>query len=162
MAFINTPQLNSLSITFFNDIVFDTPQFIQFISHTPKLRILEKAHITLFHSVANLDFSLQKDDYKILEVEILCRGLDWQVSSLEQICTLCLPPLSMLNDLYIYDHRDSQLYWKDNIENGLGLELLRPFIGVKNHCLLKNLEAHILSPARDKRLQACLIEHLVE
>ena len=38
VARIDAPQLNSLDITFFNDIVFDTPQLVRFISHTPKDR----------------------------------------------------------------------------------------------------------------------------
>jgi hypothetical protein len=46
---IDALQLNKLEITFFNDIVFDTPQLIQFISRTPvsSALALENAHIAL-------------------------------------------------------------------------------------------------------------------
>jgi hypothetical protein len=46
VARIDAPRLNDLQITFFNYIVFNTLRLIQFISCTPTLRALEKAHIT--------------------------------------------------------------------------------------------------------------------
>ena len=45
VARIDAPRLNSLDITFFNDIVFDTPQFIQFISRTPTFEALNEASV---------------------------------------------------------------------------------------------------------------------
>ena len=65
-------------------------------------------------------------------VKILCRGLDWQLSSVEQVCAGCLPSLSMLEDLYIHEDLYSRPDWKDDIENGLWLQLLHPFTAVKN------------------------------
>jgi hypothetical protein len=135
VARVDAPRLNNLSITFFNDIVFDTPQFIQFISRTPTSRALEKAHINLRNRDAILDFSSQTSGNGEVYVKILCRGLDWQLSSVEQVCASCLPPLSVLEDLQIYElSRDPrwQPDWKDDIENGLWLGLLHPFTSVKN------------------------------
>ena len=135
VARIDAPRLNNLSMTFFNDIVFDTPHFTQFISRTPTSRVLEKAHIRLRNRNAILDFSSQTSGNGGVCVVILCRGLDWQLSSVEQVCTSCLPPLSVLEDLQIYElSRDPrwQPDWKDDIENGLWLGLLHPFTAVKN------------------------------
>ena len=129
---IDAPRLNNLWITFFNDIAFNTPQFIQFISRTPTSRAFEKAHITLRNGVASLDVSSQKSGDQKVKVNLLCRGLEWQVSSLEQVCTSCLPSLSMLEDLYIYEAPYPPPDWKDDIENGLWLQLLHPFTAVKN------------------------------
>jgi hypothetical protein len=129
---IDAPRLNNLRITFFNDIAFNTPQFIQFISRTPTSRAFEKAHIILRNDVASLDVSSQTSGDQKVSVKILCRGLEWQVSSLEQVCTSCLPSLSMLEDLYIYEDPSSPPDWKDNIENGLWLQLLHSFTAVKN------------------------------
>ena len=64
--------------------------------------------------------------YKGLQVKFSCRELDWQVSSLEQVCILSLLSLSALEVLYIYKDQDLQLDWQDNIENVLWLELLHP------------------------------------
>jgi hypothetical protein len=132
VAHIDAPRLNKLYITFFNDTVFDIPLFMQFISRTPISRALQKAHVKLLYGGADLDFSSQTSDDLSLHVRILCRRLEWQLSSLEQVCTSCLPPLSMLEDLYIYDHLHWRPDWKDDIENGLWLQLLHPFTAVKN------------------------------
>ena len=132
VARIDAPRLNTLEITFFNDIVFDTPQFIQFISRTPTSRALEKANIILRNRDVNLSFSSQTSGDGDVYVEILCQGLDWQVSSVEQVCISCLPPLSMLEDLHTFEQPDSPPDWKDDIENGLWLQLLHPFSAVKN------------------------------
>ena len=82
--------------------------------------------------MASLDVSSQTSGDQKVKVKILCRGLEWQVSSLEQVCTSCLPSVSMLEDLYIYDESHSQPDWKDDIESGLWLHLLHPFTAVKN------------------------------
>jgi hypothetical protein len=62
---------------------------------------------------------------------------------MEQVCTLCLPPLPTLEDLYVVEHRDMS-DWQDNIENALWLELLHPFTTVKNLYLSKGLAPHIV------------------
>ena len=51
---IDAPQLNRLDITFFNQIVFDTPQFIQFVNRIPTLRTLEKGHVTFGDDAARV------------------------------------------------------------------------------------------------------------
>jgi hypothetical protein len=132
VARINAPRIIYLHITFFNDIVFDTPQIMQFISRTPTSRALEKANITLRNRNPSLDFSSRTSGNGKVNVGILCQGLDWQLSSLEQVCTSCLPPLSTLEDLYIYEDQFSQPDWKDDIENGLWLQPLHPFTAVTN------------------------------
>ena len=134
VARIDAPQLSNLYITFFNDIVFDTPRLIQFMGRTSVARELEKARITFWDRGAEVSF-LRRSGYGYVRfhVKIPCRGSDWQVSSLEQVCTSCLLPFSKLEDLYIHKNPHYQeLDWKDNIENGLLLELLQPFTAVKN------------------------------
>ena len=83
VACIDAPRLNTLWITFFNDIAFDAPQLMQFISRALTSRALEIAHITLWDDRANLRFTSQTSDDGRLSVNILCQGLGWQVSSLE-------------------------------------------------------------------------------
>ena len=143
VARIDAPRLNFLKITFFNDTVFDTPQFIQFISRTPLSRELKIAHLTLRNREAGLGFSSRTAGVRIFSVNILCQGLDWQLSSLEQVCTSCLPPLSKLEDLYTYEDPESQPDWKDDIENGLWLQLLHSFAAVKNLYLSEEIARRI-------------------
>jgi hypothetical protein len=132
VADIDAPRLNILYIFFFNQIIFDTPQFIQFICRTPSLKALEKARVTFDGGAAKVNFSSLTSGYGDLYVNVSCRELDWQVSSLEQVCSSSLPPLSALQDLYIHEGTSSRQHWQDNIENTLWLELLHPFSAVKN------------------------------
>ena len=142
---IDAPRLSKLDITFFNDIVFDTPQFAQFICHTPMLKGLKKARVTFEDGAATVSLSSQiyaKDGE--LGVTIPCRELDWQVSSMEQVCSSCLPPLLNLERLYIYENPRWRQHWQDNIENALWLELLHPFTSVKNLFLSKEIARRIV------------------
>ena len=148
VARIDAPQVN-LSITFFNQIVFDTPQFIQFISRTPTLKALQNARVVFRDDAATVKFSSQTSGYGSLEVVISCRELDWQVSSLEQVCTLSLPPLSTLEELYVYRHPFSYPHRQDNIENSLWLELLHPFTAAKSLYLCKEFAPRIVSALQE-------------
>jgi hypothetical protein len=146
VARIDSPQLNRFHSLFFNDIVFDTPQLMQFISRTQTSGALEKAKISLRNGDASVYVLSQTSGDWNAVVEILCRGLEWQVSSLEQVCTSFLPPLSMLEDLDIYEGLYLQPDWKDDIENGLWLQLLHPFTAVKNLYLSEQI-ALCIGPA---------------
>ena len=134
LARIDAPRLNNLHIKFFNQIIFDTPQLSQFISRKPTLRAPEKGNIAFYSEAAYVRFPLQTSDYEIqLKVEILCRTSEWQLSSLKQVCTSSLPPVSTLEDLYIHKDPYGQLVrWQVDVENTLWLELLHPFVVVKN------------------------------
>ena len=143
MARFDAPQLIFLGIAFFNDIAYDTPQFMQFISRTPMSRALEKAQVALRNFDARFYFLSQTSSDEKVSVQILCGQLDWQLSSLEQVCTSCLPFLSMLEDLYIYDYPYDSPDWKDDIENGLWLQLLHPFTAVKNLYLSEEIALRI-------------------
>jgi hypothetical protein len=127
LARIDAPRLNKMDITFFNQIIFDTPQLFQFISRRPTLRAPEKGRIRFYRGAIIVIFPSQTSDSDIaLSVNIPCTPTEWQLSSLEQVCTSSLPPVSTLEDLYIYG------YWQDDVENTLLLDLLRPFLAVKN------------------------------
>ena len=143
VAHIDAPRVN-LDITFFNQIVFDSPQLIQFVSRTPTLKALETGHVVFEDCAAKINLSSQTSGYGSLEVRISCREFDWQVSSLEQVCTLCLPPLSALENLSIYDHALSYPRSQDNIDNTLWLELLHPLATVKKLYLSKELALRIV------------------
>ena len=134
LARIDAPRLNKLHITFFNQIMFDTPQLFQFISRRPTLRAPEKGHIEFDSEAIIVKFPSQTSDYedKVLSAQILCSVSEWQLSSLGQVCTSSLPPVSTLEDLYISEKRNLRPHWQDDVENMLWLDLLRSFVVVKN------------------------------
>ena len=141
VALIDTPQLINLDIRLFNQILFDTPQLVQFIRRTPKLDALEIARLLFTHSGARVALFSPTSGYRGFEVEIRCIESDWQVSSMEQVCTSCSPVISTLENLYI---KDEEAKWKDNIENVLWLELFQPFTAVKNLYLGKNIALRVV------------------
>jgi hypothetical protein len=84
-----------------------------------------------------------------LEIEISCREPDWQLSSIEQVCNSFFHPLSAVEDLYI-DHGYRQLVWKnDTVEDTLWLQLLLPFIAVKNLYLFKEFAPGIVAALQE-------------
>ena len=143
MARIDAPRLNSLEATFFNDIVFDTPQFTQFISHTPTLEAFVNASVVLWDHHASIKLSSKTSNDGDLNVGISCGQLDWQLSFLEQVCTSFLPPISALNDFYI-TNRQSLRNCGDDIDNSSWLELLHLFTTVKNLYLSEAIASRIV------------------
>jgi hypothetical protein len=141
VAHIDAPRLFQLYIILFNDIVFYMPQFFKFICRTP-LKALEDAHVTFGGVTAAV--KLGSASYGELSVDISCRELGWQVSSLQQVCTSCLPPVSTLEDLYIEEGSSSRAHWQDKIENAVWLELLHPFRAVKNLYLSERFAPRIV------------------
>ena len=158
-ARIDAPHLNRLEIIFFNQIVFDTPQFIQFISRSPTMKAFEKARVRFEYGSSRVKLLSQTPGYGTLDVTVRCIDLDWQVSSMEQVCTSCLPPLSTLDDLYIYEDLYSPPVWQDNIENALWLELLQPFTAVKDLYLSKKFASRIM-PALQELVEGSMTEVL--
>jgi len=134
LARIDSPELNEFHITFFNQIRFDTPQLFQFISRGPILGALEEGRIT-FSSRAIIVRFTRTSDNRVLSVEIPCTTSEWQLSSLGQVCTSSLPPVSTLEDLHISEDRAYAPRWQRGIENTLWLDLLRSFVAVKNFYL---------------------------
>ena len=132
LARIDAPRLNDLYITFFNQIIFYTPQLFQLISRRPTLTAPKKGHITLRSEDISIRFSSETSDYGVLNLQILCTASEWQLSSLEQVCTSSLPPVSTLEDLYIVEELYLPPHWQDDVESTLWLDVLRSFVAVKN------------------------------
>jgi hypothetical protein len=84
----------------------------------------------------------------VWRVDIKCEGSDQKLSSIAQVCTMCLPPLPKLENLRLGGFRDdSEPYpewdWKDDVENNQWLELLRPFTAVKDLYLGKEFQPNV-------------------
>ena len=129
VARIDAPQLKIMRITFFHQLILDTPQLSQFISRTPKLRTHNKARMAFSKGVS---VTLPQILDGRLHLGISCRYHDWQLSSLAQLCSSSFPQalISMVEHLYISE--SSRLPWPDDIENSQWLELLHPFAAVKD------------------------------
>jgi hypothetical protein len=74
---------------------------------------------------------------------------EWQLSSLEQVCTLSFAPVPALEDLYILEDRIQPPDWQDDVENTLWLELLHPFVTLKNLYVSKEFVPRIAPALQD-------------
>ena len=146
VSHIDAPRLDELTITFFNDIVFDSLQFMQFINRMPMIKTLKTASVSFWNGTAEIDLSTRRSGSQRLGVDILCYESDWQVASIEQVCTLCLPSSSILEDLYISESLHRRSDSQGNIENTQWLELLHPFTAAKNLYLSEEI-ARCIVPA---------------
>ena len=128
---IDAPQLRKVAITFFNQIHFDCPRFLQFIDRTPKLKEHDRAYVEFEDWGSRVSLEAHSGP-RTLAIEILSREPNSQLSSIAQACSSSLPPLSTVKDLYI-EHYYTRLVWEnDAIESTLWLQLLLPFTAVKN------------------------------
>ena len=154
LAIIDTPRLNKMHITFFDQFPYHTPQLFQFISRRPTLMALERDHIIICSGHA-LEFIVVKlssktSDLGVISVKIQCVVLGWQLLSLERLCT-SLPPVYTMEDLHILEDKDSysQEPWLDDVENSPWLRFLHPFTAVKNLYLCNKFVPRIGSTLED-------------
>ena len=129
VARIDAPQLNYLEITFFNQLLFHTPQLTQFITRIPRFKTDYRA--IMFFSSADVSILLPQSPEEGLKLGILSRQSDWQLSSLAQVCSSCFPQdfIPVVERLIIGGESP---YWQDDIENSQWLELFHIFNTVEN------------------------------
>jgi hypothetical protein len=139
---LEAPLLSNIEITFFNQLIFDTPLLRHFISRTEIVRAAHRAFISSYTD--NVLFSLYPQngtEDEGVTLSIACEPLDWQISSLAQVCSSSFPPFPTLEYLNIDIEMDPDLLleWQDDMEDTQWLDLLRPFTSVKNLVLSKDL-----------------------
>jgi hypothetical protein len=145
VARIDAPMLDNLDITFFHQLIFDTPKLPLFISRTPNLKAHDEACIVISDSGVRIAPVRPFVRGFRVDLEISCRQSDWQLSSLAQVCRSSFPHtfISSLENLYIREDGYPRPRWQDDTENAQWLELLHPFTAVKNLYLSKEFTPRI-------------------
>ena len=147
-------------ITFFNQLVFDTPHLRNLINSAETFRPFHRAEISfsgysvlfaLFHKFGTAEF-------KVLQLGISCRPSDWQLSSIAQVIRSAIPPFPTLERLKLREYHEPQ-HWQDDIENVQWLELLRPFATVKDLVLSGQL-ARLVAPVLGELIGERVAEEL--
>jgi len=131
---IDSPLLECLEIGLFYQLIFDTPQLIQFISRTPMLQVHNKARVDFSDLYVRVTFLKTSSSSYNLSLIILCGSRpERQLSSMAQIRTSFFPRsfIHMVERLYIREKSCSILKWQDDIEDSKWLEFLHPFTDVK-------------------------------
>jgi hypothetical protein len=145
VARIDSPLLNRLDIRLFHQLIFDTPQLIEFISRTPTLELHGQAQVYFSESDVGVAFQKASPSTCHASLQISCRQPEWQLSSMAQICASLFSRSSihMVEELHIRERSNSILEWQDDIEDSQWLELLQPFTGVKKLYLYKEFAPRI-------------------
>jgi len=137
---IDAPLLHYLSITFFMDLNFDLPQLHRLIGHTQVFRAYN--HADVYISAPSIQLSLYPKTVVAnhrslrnlrININIHCRELDQQLSSLAQVCSSSFPLIPTLEELKIRQYGIfPSSHSGDDSQNTQWLEFLHPFTALKN------------------------------
>ena len=149
VARIDAPGLKSLDVTFFHQLIFDAPHFIQFIGRTPSWKAPDEAVLTFYDRAVRVTLPARTFGHGELNVGVSCRESDWQLASLAQVCSSSCPPLSTVEHLYVHKPQHMRQNWQDDIEITQWLELFHTFTGVKNLYLSEDFASRIASSLQE-------------
>ena len=160
MARIDAPLLYKLKITFFHQLIFDTPELTQFINRTSNFKAHHEARVEFSNSGVRVKFPQEYD--RVLELAISCSQPDWQLSSLTQVRSSSFPQTLIRAVKHLDIHEagspsSPRLCWQDDIENSQWVELLHPFTAVKDLYI-----SHEFAPRITPILQGILGERVRE
>ena len=149
MSRIDTPRLCNVEILFFNQLGFHTSYLRHFICRTELSRAFHSATALFGRGPVQIRFS-SRETVNMLRIGISCEPLDWQLSSLTQVCNSFQSLLRTLEHLCIYgDQQLSPQLQDDILENTQWLEFLHQFTSIKDLELSKNIVPFVLPALGD-------------
>ena len=126
VARIDAPRLRTTDITFFSQPTMDASQLGRFIERIEMEPPFSRAEVKISVHTISVTF-LDQSTAKPLRLRIPCGQLDWQLSSMAQICNHFSPVLFHVEDLRI-----SSTYVENVMAGEQWLELIRAFSGAKD------------------------------
>jgi hypothetical protein len=141
---IDTPLLNELNVTFFDDLIFEIPRLRHFIGRAQRLKQFDQARMHFEYGNINIRVGL-------FELRVLCERPDWQLSSIVQIFGQQLPLLSHVEQLRIFQYGQENIQWIDNpdMDSSLWLELFRLLIALQSLYVSANLVAPVAATLQE-------------
>ena len=132
LAPISAPVLSTLHIRLFSQLTFTVPHLLQFIDTSETLSF-STVHLAFRNDVAELlTFPLERQRYYPFYVRIMCRHLDWQVSSAAHILDILQPVLSAVEELRLsHEEHNRSSEWHNEVDRTQWRQLLRPFSNLK-------------------------------
>ena len=128
VARIDAPRLRDIDIRLFNQPTLDASQLGRFINRIASWRSLLRADILFSGAAISITFT-EPRAHTWLGVQISCEQLDWQLSSISQICGLFSSFISGVEELDIKTAGPSRV--PDDMDNDQWLQLIRAFNGAK-------------------------------
>jgi len=140
---IDVPLLSSLNISFFNQLTFDLPQLHQFVRRAESFGSLNRAEIEFYGWVVKIILR-SPSHHGRLEFGIRCKTSDWQVSSITQVCSQQLYPLSRVKQLRLLEVPWAKSGWQEDMDPSQWPELFHPFSSVQSLYVSKKLQPLII------------------
>jgi hypothetical protein len=153
---INTPLLNCFSLVFEDQLAFDTPQVVQFITRTPKLRAPEAAKLIFDFDDVQLSLPFptpapeEDGDEEEPQLGISCSLSYQQLSSLAQARSSSLFPFSTVKQLYVRESESQSIRWGTRIPRKEVQWLLCPFTAVDTLYLSDYLAPFVICVLRKR------------
>ena len=158
VAWIDTPLLNDFTVSFVHQLIFSSPQLIQFINRTPRLQAHDRAHI-VFEPDDEVYVSIPQTFGGKLFLQVI--SLSDQLFSLAQLCSSSFPRALISAVEHLYVVKGLVIGYSDYIEKNpvQWLEFLRPFTAVKRIYVSWDYTPHLI-PALQKLVEERVTELL--
>jgi len=138
VARIDTPSLLHFEVAFFNQLIFHLPKLAQFITRTERLRSFDQADVAL--RLTDIRLSLLSPGREVyIALEISCEEIDWQVSSLVQMCDQLHSLVSGVEWLDLAEKRILRPNLQDDMDHTQWLELFQIFPALNTLRLAKEV-----------------------
>ena len=147
VARIDAPHLEDFNITFFNQPTMDASQLGRFIERTEMVTSLGQAEFQISMHAISISFTNPSASTP-LRLRIPCKQLDWQLSSMAQICDRFSSFLFRVKTLSINTNQSESGPVDVNMRGGQGLELFRSFHGTRNLLVVGELTTDLLCALR--------------
>ena len=141
VAWIDAPLLDSITITFFHQFIYDISQLARFIRRTVMFEVLNEAreaHVDITFNYVHVEAFPQTRSFDgRFKLKISCEHLDWEdshlrLSSLAPVFTSFFPSIYTVKHLYIHGSRYLPSLLRRYTENMEWLDFFNSFTAVKN------------------------------
>ncbi|KAH9053081.1 hypothetical protein EDB87DRAFT_312738 [Lactarius vividus] len=141
VAGIDAPRLGDIDITLFSQPTLDTSQLGLFIDRIDTLKSHNQANIRTSEHAISISFT-NSETSTILRLQISCEQLDWQLSSMAQVCDQFSPFAFRVEDVGITTTQSSSR--KHDLDGEQWLGLVRSFGGARDFRVAGELATDIL------------------
>ncbi|KAH9058897.1 hypothetical protein EDB83DRAFT_2388206 [Lactarius deliciosus] len=139
---IDAPRLGDIQVRFFHQLIFHIPQLGRFIDRIEMQKSHRRIDVVPSERSISICFT-QPGSPTRLGLQISCEQLDWQLSSITQICDQLSPSLSRVENIGIYTtHRPTRQGGEQWVE------LIRTFGNAKDFRVAGEFATDILRALR--------------
>jgi hypothetical protein len=131
---IHVPVLRYFPITFYNQLIFEIPELCQFIGLIDALSSPTQVTVEPSQRVVSISLIRRGERRRFLGelcFYVLCRQLDWQLSSTAQLFSQLTPFLTRVRNLSITKSDFSPIREANDVDSAQWLELFSPFSNVR-------------------------------